>query len=304
MAQIGFSFVNPAPQIEPGHVASFARKCEEIGAHSCWVLDRIAYDNLEPLILLATAGAATKKIRLGTSVLLAATRHPTILAKAAATLDFLSAGRLILGIGVGSRESDFASVGVPYEHRGSRVEEAIQLIKKLWEGTPTTHRGRFFQVEKLAVGPKPIQSPNPPIWMGGGGVDSALKRIARVADGYICGSSAVPNFRALWSKIEAFAQHEGRNPAAIERAGLTFMAIDEHESRAIEACEAYLKRYYGAVRMDVQQTLLVGAPEACAEKINGAFDNGLNTLIIGPVLPDLSQLDLFATQVMPHLRLN
>ena len=304
MAQIGFSFVNPAPQIEPGHVAGFARKCEEIGAHSCWVLDRIAYDNLEPLIVLAAAATVTKKIRIGTSVLLAATRHPAILAKAAATLDFLSAGRLILGLGVGSRESDFSAAGVPYEHRGSRVEEAISLMKTLWQGTPTTHHGRFYQVEELALGPKPIQRPNPPIWMGGGGVDSALKRIARVADGYICGSSAVPNFRAHWSKIEAFAQQQGRNPAAIERAGLTFMALDEDQARAVAAAEAYLKRYYGAVRMDVKQTLLVGAPGACAEKINRAFDNGLNTLIIGPVVPDLKQLDLFASQVMPQLKLN
>jgi len=304
MAQIGFSFVNPAPQIEPGHVAGFARKCEEIGAHSCWVLDRIAYDNLEPLIVLAAAATVTKKIRVGTSVLLAATRHPAILAKAAATLDFLSAGRLILGLGVGSRESDFSAAGIPYEHRGSRVEEAISLIKTLWQGTPTTHTGRFYQVEELALGPKPIQRPNPPIWMGGGGVDSALKRIARVADGYICGSFAVANFQVLWSKIEAFARQQGRNPAAIERAGLTFMALDDDQARAVAAAEAYLKRYYGAVRMDVKQTLLVGAPGACAEKINRAFDNGLNTLIIGPVVPDLKQLDLFASQVMPRLKLN
>ena len=303
MAQIGFSFVNPAPQIEPGHVAGFARKCEEIGAHSCWVLDRIAYDNLEPLIVLATVAAVTKKIRVGTSVLLAATRQPAILAKAAATLDFLSAGRLILGLGVGSRDSDFSAAGIPYQHRGSRVEEAISLMKMLWQGTPTTHHGHFYQVEDLALGPKPIQFPNPPIWMGGGGVDSALKRIARVADGYICGSSAVANFRVLWSKIEAFARQQGRNPSAIERAGLTFMALDEDEARAVAAAEAYLKRYYGAVRMDVKQTLLVGAPGACAEKINRAFDNGLNTLIIGPVLPDLKQLDLFARQVMPRLKL-
>jgi probable F420-dependent oxidoreductase len=303
MKQIGFSFVNPAPQIEPAHVANFARKCEEIGAHSFWVLDRIAYDNLEPLTLLGVAGAVTKKIRLGTSVLLAATRHPTILAKTSATLDFLSGGRLTLGIGVGSREPDFAAVNVPYGHRGSRVEEAMQLVKQLWTGNPVTHHGRFYQVENLAVGPKPVQSPHPPIWMGGGGVDSALRRIARLADGYICGSSAVPNFANIWSKITDYAADIGRNPAEIEKAGLTFMALDPNKSHAIEACEAYLKRYYGAVRMEVEKTLLVGSAEACADKINSAFGNGLDTLIIGLVVPDLRQLDRFASQVMPRLEL-
>ena len=105
-------------------------------------------------------------------------------------------------------------------------------------------------------------------------------------------------------QISRWVAAGGLDPAAIERAGLTFMAIDEDEARAIEACEAYLKRYYGAVRMDVKQILLVGAPGACAEKINRAFDNGLNTLIIGPALPDLKQLDLFASQVMPRLKLD
>src|SRR5688572_30828595 len=197
MHQIGFCFVNAAPQVNSSYVADFARKCEEIGMHSFWVIDRIAYDNLEPLSVLAAAAAVTNKIRLGTSVLLAATRHPSILAKAAATLDFISAGRLILGIGVGNREKDFAAVDVPFDHRGSRVEESIRLLKKFWTGEPVSHRGRFFAADSLSVGPKPVQSPHPPIWMGGGGTESALKRIARVADGYICGSSSVPNFSAI-----------------------------------------------------------------------------------------------------------
>jgi alkanesulfonate monooxygenase SsuD/methylene tetrahydromethanopterin reductase-like flavin-dependent oxidoreductase (luciferase family) len=139
--------------------------------------------------------------------------------------------------------------------------------------------------------------------MGGGGVDAALRRIARLADGYICGSSAVANFTHIWSKITDYAAEIGRNPAEIEKAGLTFMALDPNKSRAIEACEAYLKRYYGAVRMEVEKTLLVGSAEACADKISRAFGNGLDTLIIGLVVPDLRQLDRFASQVAPRLKL-
>lgn len=121
MGKLGLCFVSPSSQIEPGYVTKLAKKCEQIGLHSIWVIDRIAYDNLEPLSVLAAASAVTQRIRIGTSVLLAALRHPVLLAKAVSTLDILSAGRLTLGIGFGSRENDFTSVEVPFKGRGRRA---------------------------------------------------------------------------------------------------------------------------------------------------------------------------------------
>ncbi|TMA13842.1 MAG: LLM class flavin-dependent oxidoreductase, partial [Deltaproteobacteria bacterium] len=292
--------VNPAPQIEPGYVTSVAGKVEDMELHSLWVIDRIVYDNLEPLTLLAAAAAVTKKIRLGTSVLLAGVRHPVLLAKTVATLDFLSAGRVTLGIGFGSRENDFSAVEVPFEGRGSRAEEGVKLMKRLWTGEKVTHKGRFFQVEDVAIGPKPLQSPHPPIWTGGG-AEIALKRAGRLADGYICGSSAIQNFPAVWEKVSGFALAAGRDPKKIEKAALTFMVIDDNKAKAVDACAAYLSRYYGKVRVDIEKSFLVGAPEACAEGIRAAFSKGLETLIIGAAIPDLKQLDLFGERVLPLL---
>jgi len=301
MGKIGLCFVNPAPQIQPEYVTTIAKKCEAMGLHSFWVIDRIAYDNLEPLTVLAAAAAVTEKIRIGTSVLLAGLRHPALLAKTVATLDFLSRGRVTLGIGFGSRENDFTAVEVPFKGRGSRAEETLGLVKRLWTEEAVTHRGKFFQVENLTIGPRPIQSPHLPIWMGGS-ADVALKRAARLADGYICGSSAIPEFPSLWEKISGLAISAGRDPAKIEKAGLTFMAIDENKSKAVEACSAYLQRYYGKVRMDVEKNLLVGAPEACAERIKSFFSKGLDTLIIGTARADLRQLDLLGEKVLPLLK--
>lgn len=300
MSKIGLCLVNPAPQIQPDYVTSVAKKAEEVGVDSLWVIDRIAYDNLEPLTLLAVAAAVTQKIRIGTSVLLAGLRHPTLLAKTVATLDFLSRGRITLGIGFGSRENDFTAVGIPFEGRGSRAEEAVKLMKRLWSEEGVTHKGRFFQVENLTIGPRPVQTPHPPIWMGGG-AEVVLKRAARLADGYICGSSAIPEFPSVWEKISGFAQAAGRNPQEIEKAGLTFMAIDDNKAKAVDECAAYLQRYYGKVRMDVEKHLLVGAPEACAERISSFFAKGLDTLIIGTVRAGLKQLDLFGEKVLPLL---
>src|SRR3990172_1032046 len=301
MAKIGLCLVNPAPQIQPGRATAAAKKCEEMGLHSFWIIDRIAYDNLEPLTVLAQAAAVTQRIRVGTAVLLAALRHPALLAKTVATLDFLSGGRVTLGIGFGSRENDFAAVEIPFEHRGSRAEEAMRLMKRLWTEEGVTHKGRFFQVENLTIGPRPIQSPHPPIWMGGS-AEAVLRRTARLADGYICGSSAIQDFPSLWEKISGLAISAGRHPEEIEKAALTFMVIDENRAKAVDACAAYVQRYYGKVRMDVEKHLLVGAPEACAEKIRSFFSKGLDTLIIGAATPDLKQLDLFGDKVLPLLK--
>src|SRR3990167_9393964 len=280
MGKLGLCFVNPSPQIEPGFVSAMARKCDAMGLDSFWTIDRIAYDNLDSLTLLAAAAAVTNKVRIGTSVLLPALRQPALLAKTLASLDFLSGGRLTVGIGFGSRPNDFGALGLPFEHRGSRAEEAIKLIRRLWTEENVTHQGRFFQVTNLTIGPRPIQSPHPPIWMGGS-AEAVLRRTARLADGYICGSSAIQDFPSLWEKISGLAISAGRNPQEIEKAALTFMAIDENRAKAVDACAAYVQRYYGKVRMDVEKHLLVGAPEACAEKIRFFFSKGLDTLIIG-----------------------
>src|SRR5262249_50547914 len=131
MPNIGLAFVTPAPLTKPDNVVNFAKNCEQMSAHSMWTIDRVAYDNLEPLTILVAAAATTRKSRLETSDLLAGLRHPALLDKTVATLDFISNGRLTLGVGFGSRESDFSAVEVPWEGRGSRAVEGIQLTKRL-----------------------------------------------------------------------------------------------------------------------------------------------------------------------------
>jgi probable F420-dependent oxidoreductase len=301
MANIGLAWVNPAPLTKPENVVNFAKKCETMGCHSMWTIDRIAYDNLEPLTILAAAAGATQRIRLGTSVLLGNTRHPAHLAKIIATLDFISNGRVTLGLGFGSRENDYKAVEIPYEHRGSRAVEQVQLMKRLWTEDNVTYKGKFFNVENLTVGPRPIQKPHPPIWTGGS-ADTALKRAGTWANGFICGSSAIPEFSVTWEKISQYARAAGRNPNEITKAGLTFMAIDDDPGRAVKTVEAYVMRYYGRLRGDLSSTSLVGPATAVAEKIEAFLSRGLDTLIIGLADPDPRQLDLFGDQVLPKLK--
>ena len=301
MAHIGLAWVNPAPLTKPENVVNFAKKCEAMGCHSMWTIDRIAYDNLEPLTVLAAAGGATQKIRLGTSVLLGNLRHASHAAKIVSTLDFISNGRVTLGLGFGSRENDYRAVEIPFEHRGSRAVEQVQLMKRLWTEDNVTFKGKFYNLENLSVGPKPIQKPHPPIWTGGS-AEVALKRAGSWADGFICGSSAIPEFPSTWEKIASYAKAAGRDPNKISKAGLTFMAIDEDQSKAVKTVEDYVMRYYGRLRADVANTSLVGAPAAIADRIGAFLSRGLDTLIIGVADPDPRQLDLFGENVLPKIR--
>jgi probable F420-dependent oxidoreductase len=301
MANIGLAWVNPAPLTKPENVVNFAKKCEAMGCHSMWTIDRIVYDNLEPLTVLAAAAGATQKIRLGTSVLLANLRHPSHVAKIISTLDFISNGRLTVGLGFGSRENDYKAVEIPFEHRGSRAVEQVQLMKRLWTEDNVTHKGRFYNVENLTVGPRPIQKPHPPIWTGGG-TEVALKRAGTWADGFICGSSAIPDFPATWEKISGYAKAAGRDPNKINKAGLTFMAIDDDQNNAVKTVEDYVMRYYGRLRVDVANTSLVGAPSAIIDRIGAFLAKGLDTLIIGLADPDPRQLDLFGEKVLAKVK--
>src|SRR5262249_56004290 len=152
-------------------------------------------------------------------------------------------GRLTIGVGFGSRENDFTAVEVPFEGRGSRAVECVQFMKRLWTEENVTHKGRFFSVQNLTLGPRPIQKPIP--IFTGCTPQVALKRAGSWANGFICGSSAIPEFPTTWQKIAQYARAAGRNPDEIEKAGLTFMAINDNSAKAVETLNSYLMRSYG-----------------------------------------------------------
>lgn len=301
MSNIGLCFIQAASESNAQFIGQLAGKTEEIGLHSFWVNDRITGDNFEPLTVIAAASFVTKKIKLGTSILLPALRHPVLLAKTLACIDFLSEGRLIVGVGFGGSQREFDAVEVPFAGRGTRVVEEIGLMKRLWQDNHITHQGRFFKTTDLSVGPRPTQRPHPPIWMGGV-ADPVLKRVGRMADGYICGTASLKRFALIWEKIAAAATERGRDPSSIEKAGITYLTVDEDKSRAVTTCEAYLRAYYGKVNLDVESETVIGPPNACAERLRSFIEQGFNTLILRLVIPDLHQLDLVAKKILPNLR--
>jgi probable F420-dependent oxidoreductase len=172
---------------------------------------------LEPLVTLGAISAVTHRIRLGTGILVLPQRQPALVAKQVATLDVLSNGRVRLGVGVGWQRSEYESLGVPFEERGRRIDEAITLMRRYWTEPSVTFHGQFYRAEAMGMDPKPVQPGGPPIWLGGES-EAALHRVGRLGDGWMAmadSDEAVVTAPEKLATIRAAAEAAGRDPARI-----------------------------------------------------------------------------------------
>ena len=175
----------------PQTIVETACKAEELGFDALFVNDHVIVDDsprsepwrnvYDPLVVLSYVAARTSTIRLGTSVLIMPYRNPIVTAKMIATLDQMSGGRAIAGVGAGWSEPEYDALGVPYRQRGARTDEYLRLWQACWEPGPTSFHGHFFSFDNMHVSPKPMQEPHPPIWIGGSS-QASLRRAARFAE--------------------------------------------------------------------------------------------------------------------------
>ncbi|MBI3330472.1 MAG: TIGR03619 family F420-dependent LLM class oxidoreductase, partial [Nitrospinae bacterium] len=251
--------------------------------------------------LLTCAAAVTSRIRLGTSVLLFVLRNPILMAKTAATLDYLSGGRLILGVSLGGRDNEFEPLGVSMKQRVSRLEENLAVMQKLWSEPQVTFHGRYYHMDNVSMEPKPLQKPRIPILMGGR-AEAVLQRSAEEADGWIAGGQGTPEaFREAWQKVRGYAQAAGKDPDALEAGKLMYISVGEDRATCREQLRAYTHAIYGP-QFDVDAHCAFGPPEACAAKIQGFLDAGVKTVMLGPTGPDVEQVTRIANDLVPRLR--
>ncbi|MBI2371430.1 MAG: LLM class flavin-dependent oxidoreductase [Deltaproteobacteria bacterium] len=288
--ELGFGVPNYLPGERARELVEIAVRAEEAGYASLWLQDRVTVNRVDTFTLLAAIAQATRRARLGTSVLLLPLRHPVHVAKAVATLDVLSGGRIILGVGIGSRADECAAVGVPFKQRASRAEEAVTVIRRIWTEERIAHQGRHYQVQDVVIGPKPVQKPGPPIWMGGS-ADRALDRVGRLGDGYMRGGPGKFGFPEAWAKVKAAAEKAGRNSAELARSALAYTVVDEDRERAARRCEEFLQGFYGRVIVDVRRELVVGTTEDCVRRIREYVDAGVQVPVIVPASTDPEDLD-------------
>lgn len=249
----------------------FAERAEALGFDSLWAGEHVLFhtDTVSASVLLAGFAARTRRIRLGTAIYLLPLRHPVLAAKDLVTLDHVTDGRLIVGIGVGGEyAAEFEACGIPLAERGSRTDEAIDVLRRLWREERVTSAGRHFALSDVTLTPRPRQPGGPPIWIGGRS-DAALRRTARVGDGYLPYLMTAARYRASHERLDALCTEAGRDPAAVARALLIYVNIDDDRERALHAAGAELSRIYGRPFDDalVQRYAVVGPPDECAATI-------------------------------------
>ena len=270
---------------ETGPLLKLAETAERLGYDSIWVGDSVtARPRHDPLTLLAAVAARTRKAELGTAVLLPALRNPVLLAHQVATLDRLSEGRLILGIGIAADmpaiRREFEAMGVPFDKRVGRMNEAMRLCKALWTGQPVDWDG-YWTVKQGTVGPTPHRPGGPPLWFGGG-LPAGRARTGRLYDGWFPNLPTPEEYPAQIAEVRAAAKAAGRDPTAITGAMYLTLAIDDDTARADAKINDYLANYYGvpAAGMRARQRSYAGPAKGAAAWLKSYADAGATHLML------------------------
>jgi len=280
-----------------------AQRIEALGFDSLWVGDHIAFHVpiTDSLTLLAFAAGVTERVSLGTAVYLLPLRHPTLIAKSTASLDLLSGGRLVFGVGVGGEfPPEFESVGVPVQERGSRADEAITVVRRHWTEERVAHEGRHFRFGAVNVAPKPGRVP--PIWVGGR-ADAAMRRAGRVGDGYISHMCATDKYAENMDLIAETARATGRAEVRFTPAAFLFTFLEDRYEVAHEKASQLLGMVYARdFREASKKYCLLGRPEDCLEQMRAFARAGCRHFILAPLSDPAAFAERAAAEILPGLR--
>lgn len=281
---------------------------DRCGYDSMWVGDHVAFTIaiFDPLMQLAQAAVISRRLIFGTDVYLLPLRHPTSVAKQVSTLDHLTEGRFVFGVGVGGEfPKEYEACGVPLNERGARLSESLTVMRKLWTGEPVSHAGKFFNFEGVRMQPPPRQPGGPPIWCGGRS-DPALRRTGRMTDGWMSYVVTPDMYRQGLEKIATAASEAGRTFArGFGTAHLLFTRIDDTYEKALDAATVSLsQRYAMDFRKAAQRYCALGTPQDVVETIFKFQQAGVRHLIldfVGPYEERDQQIERFAAEAMPSL---
>src|SRR5215467_2949186 len=282
----------------------FVELVERSGFDSLWVGDHISFPVaiLDPLLQLAQAAVVSRRLVLGTAVYLLPLRHPAPVAKQVASLDHLTEGRLIFGVGVGFPK-EYEVCGVPLKERGARLSEAIRMMRKLWSGAPANHDGgRYPAFEGVPMQPPPRQPGGPPIWCGGRS-DGALRRTGRLGDGWLAYVVTPDMYVAAMQKIAGAAT--GRSLTGFGTGLLLFTRLARTYEEALEAATITLsQRYAMDFRRAAERYAALGPPQRVAESIRAFYAVGVRHVLVdfvGPYEERNAQIAWFGREVLPLL---
>jgi probable F420-dependent oxidoreductase len=284
-----FAIAIPQTYSDPAHIQRFLRRAEELPFNAAWCIEQVigTAPVLESVTTLTYAAAVTKRLRLGIAVLLIAQRNPIDLAKALSSLDVLSDGRLIVGVGLGASTRHYTAYGLPPEGRVARFRENLEIMKRLWTEDKVTLDGRFSRLVSIPMQPKPVQRPHPPIWFGGH-AEAALRRAAELGDGYI-GAGSTP--------MDAFLDDIKQLPADFPKAKRLYLALGDNLFRLRE----WFGAFYHKPEM-ADQVAVWGSPQQIVDQIIRLRDAGVNYILLNPVFDEEAQMEQLCEHVLPRVQ--
>ena len=293
---------------ETAPMLTLAERAEAAGFDSVWIGDSlIARPRHEPLTLMAAVAGRTRRVRLGTGVLLPALRSPVVLAHVVGTLDRAAEGRIILGVGFAadnpSIRKEFAAAGVPFERRVGRFLETLEICRALWRQDGVSFSGKHFTLENVTMEPKPHRPGGPPIWIGGSG-PTALREAARF-DAWFPTGPSVDFFAEHFPGVQAAARAAGRAPDAVTGAAYVTLALDPSPATAEQRLHGFLETYYAAPARVIlaRQATYAGPIEGCVEWLQRWIDAGARHIALRFAGGDqLAQVDEAASRLLPRLK--
>jgi len=295
---LGVALPHRSPEpIDMGAVREVAQRADALGFRDLWVTEN-TLDHVfcfDPVVVLTYAAAVTTSIRLGVAVVVLPIHNPIHVAHKFATLDYVSNGRAILGVGLG-RDHHYTQFQIPRERRVRRFLEEVELIKALWTEPKVSYRGDIYQLEGATMAPKPVQKPHPPIWLGGGHPD-ALRRAAAIADGWMgSGGSSAAEFARSVPLMREHLEKARRDPATFPISKRVFLSVHERP----EIARAELHRWFTTVYHNPAGTDasgVHGTPEQVRERLEELVRMGANHLLLNPVCRHAEQVEALAAIV-------
>jgi alkanesulfonate monooxygenase len=290
-------------------LVEYGVRMEELGFDSLWVWDHILlgvdphFPIIDSLTLLTAIAARTKKIRLGTGILVLPLRNPVVLAKQLASMDLLSDGRLVMGMASGWYRREFDAVGVPFEKRGKIMDENLEILTRFWTEDMVKGEYMFHQIPAGVMFPKPRQRPRPPILIGGY-VDRVLQRAAVSGDGWLTYFYKPDSFAKAWAKIRAFAVEGGRNPDTLLNAAQLPIRIGRSRTDVEAGMMDWLGREwdYASWSESTKDSAILGTVDECVDQLRAHLAAGVQKIIFVPYRYDMEQIETIAREIIPQLR--
>lgn len=303
----------------------YAKKVEELDFDSIWVIEHLlvapaiyGVSWLEPLTTLAYVAAVTERVKIGTGILVLPLRHPVMLAKEIATMDYLTGGRFILGVGPGWDPREFEALGLRLSERGRRTDEILAALRLLLTEDNVTFRGHFYSFEDITIEPRPPKMP--PVWVAGGSLThapdapdkpyiapSVLRRVVQ-ADAWLSRSSGSDqeDVKRDWQEIQSYARSVGRDPSTILFAHTQFIHIVDTNDRekAIQIQGPHFTKVMGTRRSfeDLAASYLMGTVDDMVARLLDLKRAGLQYVLLTPVTDDVEQLYLIREKLVPRLQ--